>query len=166
MSVQCQVSQVAGSLSRYIFMPWFHADVTSGFSCQPQSRAEWKTRTANPKGNLHILVFISSATLFSDGKVPRPEFQAPSIARTLPMLVRVVKGLHSKGKIMMRQVISGCLFHSQRFLSQDEIETKFSIPSWQVRKDEYIRRNRNVVYTCSRAPGLLDNLWKLTYKIW
>ena len=26
----------------------------------------------------------------------------------------------------------GCLFHGRRFLSQDEIETKEAIPTWQV----------------------------------
>ena len=59
------------------------------------------------------------------------------------MLVRV-KGLQSKGETMMSQVISGCLFHSQRFLSQDEIETKFSIPSWQVKMN--ISEGRGMLY--------------------
>ena len=27
---------------------------------------------------------------------------------------------------------AGCLFHGRRFLSQDEIETKEAIPTWQV----------------------------------
>ena len=73
------------------------------------------------------------------------------------MLVRVVKGLHSKGEIMMSKVISGCLFHSQRFLSQDEIETKFSIPSWQV--DKNISKGTSMLYIHAVVPpGLFDNL--------
>ena len=53
---------------------------------------------------------------------------------------------------MISQVITGCLFHSQRFLSQDEIEKKLSIPAWQVKN--------------SGASNYFVISWTLTNKFW
>ena len=111
------------------------ADVIFGSSCPLPSVANCLARMETPKGLksiMHDLDHIWCTTI--------------SNYRWLSTKIRIAGPKYCKDTTYVGEIrimilscqlcwvmsFAGCLFHGRRFLSQDEIETKEAIPTWQV----------------------------------